>query len=137
MSVEIKELLDYLNDFLESNVEQVNLNQKRVKQILDYITNLQEENKELNDDNIWWNNRFKAVERDNRNLKAKLEMYENGVYYSSENDELQERIDKAIEYIKRHQQIYDIDGSEDNKIDEFDILAKPKTLLDILGGKDG
>lgn len=33
-------------------------------------------------------------------LKAKLEMYENGVYFSSENDKLQQRIDKAIEYIE-------------------------------------
>ena len=39
----------------------------------------------------------KEIER----LKAELELYENGVYYSSENDKLQERIDKAIEYIEQ------------------------------------
>lgn len=90
---------------------------------VDYITNLQEENKELNDSVIWWTNRFNAVERDNRKLKADLEMYENGVYFSSQVDELekkydrmkenaetlskgyddlQARIDKAIEYIKNN-----------------------------------
>lgn len=55
-------------------------------------------------------------------LKAKLEMYENGVYFSSENDELQERIDKAIEYLGINEEIletceiYDVNGIEVYKI---------------------
>ena len=45
----------------------------------DLIYEKQDEIKELNDDLIWWTNRFNAVERDNREYKA--------------------RIDKAIDYI--------------------------------------
>ena len=44
----------------------------------DYITNLQEENEELkaelqeaNDSDTWWNNRYKAVERDYKNYKQR------------------------------------------------------------------
>lgn len=32
------------------------------------IEELKAEIKELNDDNVWWTNRFKAVERDNKRL---------------------------------------------------------------------
>ena len=34
---------------------------------------LKTEIKELNDDNTWWQNRFNAVERDNRNLQARID----------------------------------------------------------------
>lgn len=37
-------------------------------------------------------------EQENKQLKAKLEMYENGVYYSSENDKLENEIDN-LNYI--------------------------------------
>ena len=47
---------------------------------LDYITNLQEELKSANESITWWSNRFKAVERDKKDYKS--------------------RIDKAVEYIK-------------------------------------
>lgn len=86
------------------------------------IESLQQEIKELNDDIIWWTNRFNAVERDNRELKANLEMYENGVYFSSQVDELQARIDKAIEYMGINEEIlktceiYDVNGIEVYKI---------------------
>lgn len=49
-------------------------------------------------------------------------------------EELQQRIDEAIEYIKKHRQIYDIDGSKEPKLDEFHILASPRTLIKILEG---
>ena len=38
------------------------------------------------------------LEQENKQLKAKLEMYENGVYYSSENDKLENEIDN-LNYI--------------------------------------
>ena len=37
---------------------------------------------------------------ESKQLKAKLEMYENGVYYSSENDKLKEIIEEVREYIE-------------------------------------
>ena len=45
-------------------------------------------------------------------------MYENGVYFSSENDKLQKRIDKAIEYIE----------------EKGRLKYKPDELLNILKG---
>lgn len=48
--------------------------------------------------------------------------------------ELKDRIDKAVEYIEKYRQIYDIDGSLEPKIDEFSILASPKYLLKLLKG---
>lgn len=60
MNNEIKEILSLLNSSSWSN---------EAKQIEDYITNLQQEN---------------------HNLKSQLECYENGVYYSSKVDELQQ-----------------------------------------------
>lgn len=67
------------------------------------------------------------LEKENRELKKDLEMYENGVYFSSENDELQKRIDKAIEYIETHK-----------RQDEFLELNEwgTRDLLEILGGKE-
>ena len=62
---------------------------------------------EMQDDITWWTNRFKAVERDNRELK--------------------QRIDKAIEYIKKFQFI--------DEIREMDIKEYVK-LLEILGDKE-
>lgn len=40
------------------------------------------------------------LQQENKQLKAKLEMYENGVYYSSENDKLKEVIEEVRKYIK-------------------------------------
>jgi hypothetical protein len=50
--------------------------------------------------------------------------------------DLQQRIDKAIEYINKYKRIYDVDGSEENMLDEFNILASPKKLIEILGDKN-
>lgn len=96
MSDEIKEILDNLKN---ENNYQVDCNDgsafkelfaNEINLLLDYITNLQEENKELNDDNIWWNNRFKAVERDNRDYKSRnkkaIEYIENNTLYSEDYD---------------------------------------------------
>ena len=67
------------------------------------------------------------VKEENRKLKAELELYENGVYYSSENDKLQERIDEAIEYIEKKQK------DDDNWLD-YELCIEPQVLLDILKG---
>ena len=49
--------------------------------------------KELFNEMINW-------KEESKQLKAKLEMYENGVYYSSENDKLKEVIEEVREYIE-------------------------------------
>ena len=43
---------------------------------------------------------------ESKQLKAKLEMYENGVYYSSENDKLKEVIKEAREYINSNPNVF-------------------------------
>jgi len=108
MSEEIKKALIGLEFAKENEDNDCLLFPKTAKTLLDYITTLQEENKVL---------------------KAKLEMYENGVYYSSENDKLQEKIDKAIECIN----YYAIENSDYEKIYNIE----EETLLNILGGKNG
>lgn len=70
---------------------------------------------------------LKEIEKEHRTINGDLRI---------EIKELQDRIDKAVEYIEKHRQIYDIDGSLEPKIDEFSILASPKYLLYLLkGGK--
>lgn len=69
-----------------------------------------EEIKELNNSITWWTNRFNAVQRD----------YEN----------LQERIDKAIDYINKHMRI------DDEYPDYMEMLIEERNeLLEILRDK--
>jgi hypothetical protein len=76
---------------------------------LEEIEELKAEIKELNDSSVWWTNRFNAVERDNREYRA--------------------RIDKAIEYIKANKIFDDIEVAR--VIDKYE-----KILLNILQGSD-
>lgn len=75
----------------------------------DFITNLQQELKEANESIIWWSNRFKAVERDNRDYKS--------------------RIEKAVEYIKNN-----ISWYYDEDLDEsiYQDVVNGDDLLNIL-----
>lgn len=83
------------------------------------IESLHQEIKELNDSVIWWTNRFNAVERDNRELKT--------------------RIDKAIEYINKHTR-YEHDGSDYDYMEWVDIDETNQVfienILDILQGSE-
>ena len=122
MNNEIKEILDFKEDadYKRLSVDEITI-------LRDYITNLQEENEHIKVNNKETLDSFDETMKDikegliariNRqeceihNLKAKLEMYENGVYFSGENDKLQERIDKAIECIY----YYAIENSDYEKI---------------------
>lgn len=87
MNDEIKEIIEYLknNIFItdETKRKYKILHRDEVNKLLDYITNLQQENHEL---------------------KSKLECYENGAYYSSKVDELEqenERLKERIAYLER------------------------------------
>lgn len=42
------------------------------------------------------------LRRENKQLKAELEMYENGVYYSSENDKLKEVIEEVSKIVENN-----------------------------------
>lgn len=85
MNDEIKEILDWLKDediYVEDyGFQYKRISLKEIKQLLDYITNLQQELQEANDSVEWWSNRFKAVERDNREL-------------TQENEELKKKLDR-------------------------------------------
>ena len=75
-----------------------------IKQLLEYITNLQQENKRL--------------QQNNYDMQREMAM-------------CWQRIKKAVDYIKKHIQKYDIDSSMGD-FDEFDMLTKPNYLLNIL-----
>lgn len=57
------------------------------------------------------------------------EVYNKLIDKVNEQDQI---IREAREYVKRYRKIYDIDGSIEPKLDEFNILASPKRLLEIL-----
>lgn len=82
-----------------------------IKEILDYIDNLDQEIARLKEQS------YINLERITEAFKI-VEDYES-------------RIDKAVKYIKKHIQKYDIDGSIGD-FDEFDILISPSYLLNIL-----
>lgn len=156
MNDEIKEILDSVK--LEVNsaknwIEPLGLNRGAWNKLLDYITKLQEDirtGQEINSE----------LQQENHELKSKLECYENGAYYSSKVDELEQenerlkqelvkiprakmeydleledyksRCEKAIEYIKNT--IYsDITGLEKHNITEFWFV---NDLLNILQNGD-
>ena len=61
---------------------------------------------------------------ESKQLKAKLEMYENGVYYSSENDKLKEVIEEVREYILNHELVEEKDHYVLNGNELLQILDK-------------
>ena len=63
-------------------------------------------------------------EQENKQLKAKLEMYENGVYYSSENDKLKEVIEEVRKYVGSEEMYNCSFEEETNKL--LQILDKAK-----------
>ena len=74
MNDELKNILDeFMNFDFNSQSERMEINEYERNILKDYITNLQQEIKEANDSITWWTNRFKAVERDNKELKEELE----------------------------------------------------------------
>jgi predicted translin family RNA/ssDNA-binding protein len=68
------------------------------------------------------------MENEIEKLKSKLELYENDVYYSSEVDELQNRIDEAIEYVENFK--------DSCNCYERDLEITLEKLLQILKGTD-
>ena len=162
---EINLLLDYISN-LKLDIEQS-------QEILaDYKEELEEE-KRINKANL---KLIDKLEEENHELKSKLECYENGVYYSSEVDKLEEeneslkelsyniqdeynklfnhliidkpreRINKAIEYIKKDTKWFDSEYASiygklcdcaGAKNDRLEVMVNPSNLLKILQNGDG
>ena len=142
MNNEIKEIREYIScpQFGDNHYGKwgaLRLDQRiKIKQILDYITNLQQEIKEANDSITWWTNRFKAVERDNRELKQENERLKEELFKSVNNtnnsmeltEDYKSRCEKAIEYIENEmpyleepdEEIERIDGSIYMTMKEYD-----------------
>ena len=104
-------------------------NQQLKKRVAELTNDWNEQAKLTNQENLDCSKY--AVE--NQQLKEKVEWYE------KENRHNQEIIikyakvlDEIREYVIKHRQIYDIDGSIEKQIDEFDILASPKRILEII-----
>lgn len=127
MNNEIKEILikdfneilvkEFCTDWKEKRLYiELLVNSTPFSNLLDYITNLQEENKELNDDNIWWNNRFKAVQRNYKDYKSRNE--------------------KAIEYVKSKKAIINTDYIRIFDLFKIDEQGYTDELLKILQGSD-
>lgn len=96
-----------------------------------------------NDIHEWYNGGFSSEYNTALRYAKQLGLVEDYIDYEEElytlkqeNKELHNKIDKAIDYIKKYQQIYDIDGSIEKQIDEFNVLASPKKLLEILKDSD-
>ena len=104
----------------ETQVEQYKL-------VRDYITNLKKENKQLNSLVNSCQEEIERLTKENQELKSKLELYENGVYFSSKVDEKDKQIDKLKEWINIVQQ------NKDNKhLEPFISTDELDELLDIL-----
>ena len=89
MNNEIKEILDNLKKTADTSMFVVcgsqeeldkmprytanflSINDRQAKILLDYITNLQEELKSANESITWWNNRYNALQEENRILRSK------------------------------------------------------------------
>ncbi len=152
MTNEVKEILEFLKH--QVNYDDINLMQKRasnityydIKQLLDYITNLQEENERLK--NLYTNEKSHKIDYDYiKMLYSKIDkdsviddlvykseqcrvLYDSAEKHSFENYDLQQRIDKAIEYIEN-----DYDKNEE-LIEYFNYDGNFNELLKILKGEE-
>lgn len=101
MSDEIKEILEILKKCEFGAC--ITKHDSRV--LLYYITNLQKENK---------------------HLKSELECYENGLYFSSEVDKLQEKINKAIDVLLNYGETFDSKIHQEMQKELLNILQEVK-----------
>ena len=75
MSEETKDIILDVKDSLNETPKnmykynKITLNLNEFEEILNYIEQLEKELKEANESITWWSNRFKAVERDNKQLE--------------------------------------------------------------------
>lgn len=137
MNNEIKEIIEYFKDdidYLEEALKYPNFKGRYItirdkeceylRKLLDYITNLQEENKEAHD--------FDETMKDIKdNLIARINRQECEIH------NLQQRIDKAIEYIENNFISYEDSRTFGQLGEEIEIQVKEiRYLFKILKGSD-
>ncbi len=94
---------------------------KRLEELEEYVKSDMEIRAKLLTKIDGLNYSLEQANKEIQELEAQLEMYENGVYFSSENDKLQQRIDKAIEYIRTHRYPTNYCFSEED-LDKQDLI---------------
>ena len=109
MNDEIKEILDF-----KENADYKKLSCDEIAILKDYITNLQQENERLNQD---------------------LSFYQRyGADMLHKNNILEERIEKAVEYLDKHK--IELSHSFDEPDCDYWIATNPQDIIDILNGKE-
>ena len=78
----------------------------------------------------------------NKMIYCNLINGEQALKFNRKYEDLQQKVEQlenirkeAIEYVYKHMQEYDVDGTFTN-LDEFDFIASPQTLLNILNKGD-
>ena len=87
--------------------------------LVGYIKKLQEENEIYERQRNRWKNRSHKLATKCDKQRVKLQ-------------QICDALDEIKEYVIKHRKIYDIDGSIEKQLDEFDILASPKRILQML-----
>ena len=136
--MEIKEILEILRRCTYGD-EVYLIKEHGATVLLDYITNLQQENERLKEHKEYYKNETKRLgklfyitKEENIKLEEAQKNFEK--QFIKEMD-YKSRIEKAVEYIKKHIEKCNIDGYE-GKFDNFDIFTKPQELIDTLNGKE-
>lgn len=125
MTDEIKEMLDYLknNTFIpdEAKRKYKILHRDEVNKLLDYIANLQEEKQEMK--NGW-----------QEEIYEKDKVLSDWLEDERKINILQQRIDKAIEYIETHKE--PLHHYFDEPDCDYWIATNPQDIIDILRGDE-
>ena len=130
MSEEIKDIILDVKDSLNETPKnmykynKITLNLNEFEEILNYIEQLEKEN--IKQKEIIENLTTMTVCGDKKQIK-------NTAQYKLE--QLENIRKEAIEYVYKHIQEYDVDGTFTN-LDEFDFIASPQALLNILSKGD-
>ena len=105
MDKEVKEIITRINKEIEKHIKEgysedmlviYELDVLQWRILLDYITTLQQDVQEANDNAEWWGNRYKAVERDNQELKKKIDRR----YYKNEYERIKQENEDNLKCIK-------------------------------------
>lgn len=69
---------------------------------------------------------IEKLQKENKHLKSELECYENGLYFSSEVDKLQEKINKAIDVLLNYDETFDSKIHQEMQKELLNILQEVK-----------
>lgn len=145
MNNEIKEIL-----YFKENADYKKLSCDEILILRDYITNLQQENEKLKQPKIFIDTQdmeerygeelYKDyLERENDRLKLELSGYREAILRDDKLLGLQQRIEKAVEYIENtplYETTYDYNMEEELEIQNVSDETASNKLLNILRGND-